>query len=113
VDGHHPSVHGHERPHEREAHAQAARGSVQCARRLHEELEYRFEHVLVDSRSIVVHPNDRRALFAPGLEDDVSTIGGVLRGVAEQIGLNLLKARGVTLHPDRIAVNRHGEMNTA
>src|SRR5882762_5915765 len=85
----------HEPANQSEAHAEAAFGAIQSSSRLHEQLEGTVEHVLRNADAIVADTDRRLALLALGLQHHMATPRGVLRGVVEQVHVDLLQASGV------------------
>src|SRR5690606_8532591 len=88
-------VHLDERADERQPDAQPAAGVIERLTRLHEEIEDRFEQVRGDPGTVVADANDRSAVLPSGSQPDVATRRRILRRIAQQVDLHLLKAGGV------------------
>ncbi len=103
-------MHFDEASDQREADAEAALGTVKRAVALHEEVEYAREQVFGDSNAGVADVDSDLVAFANGIQPNTAAGIGVLSGVIEQIGEDLLQPRGVGHQAHGVVGKRDGEL---
>jgi hypothetical protein len=97
----------HHRAEQRQADPESAVRPGERLVALDEEVEDPRQHLRLDAVAVVGHPNHRLVADSFHLEADVAAAGRILRGVAEQVGLHLLQARGVADDRNRVVVDVH------
>jgi len=89
------AVHGHQCPHQGQSDAEPALRAIQGSRRLHEQIEDALEQIGTNAGAVVPDPHHGVPVLQRGLDADVTARVRVLRGVVQEVRLDLLESSGV------------------